>query len=223
MSLVFAGQIFAGNVDYNAMPDVGVDLIASATMAAQMSVVAGASYRGTMNVATMLQAIASSTSPPMAFVNAGVNAVLSNHAVGGSSWDQIRDICQAAGISYGVDYQTSPATLIIFPKGGSRDDTVITIDPGTGLVGYPMYSVRGIDVVSEFNPNIAWGRKMKITSSIPKPDPGAPLRADGVAPVGANGTFDVVDVVHDLSAQLPGGPWFTRVQLSSVPGLVKTA
>lgn len=221
MSMVFAGQIFAGKVDYNAMPDVAVDLVASATLGAQMSVVAGSSYKGTMNVSTMLQAIAASAQPPMAFLNAGVNAVLSNHAVGGSTWDQIRDICNAAGISYGVDHQTN--TLIIFPKGGSRDDTVVSIDPDHGLVGYPMYSVRGIDIVCEFNPNIVWGSRMKIASTTPWPGKAAPLRSDGVAPVGANGTFSVVDVVHDLAAQTPGGPWFTRVQLSSVPGLVKSA
>jgi hypothetical protein len=214
MSLVFSGQIFAGSVDYNAMPDVGVDLVASATMAAQMSVVAGTSYKGVMNVATMLQAIANNASPPMSFINAGVTAALSNHAVGGSTWDQIKDICHAAGISYGIAH--NPDTLIIYPKNGSRDATMITVDPGTGLVGYPMYSVRGIDVVSEFNPNIVWGRKMKVTSSIPRPGAGAPLREDGSAPIGASGTFSIVDVVHDLSAQIPGGPWFTRAQLTSV-------
>lgn len=223
MSAVFAGQIYGGNVDYNAMPDVGVDILASATIGAQMSVVAGTSYKGTMSVATMLQAIANNASPPMGFLNAGVSASLSNHAVGGSTWDQIRDICEAAGISYGLDSQTSPPSLVIFPKGGSRDDTVIEIDANSGLVGYPMYSIRGINIVSEFNPNIAWGRQMKVSSSIPKPGPGSPLRLDRTQPVGANGTFQVVDVVHDLSAQIPGGPWFTRVQLNSALGLVKTA
>lgn len=221
MSMVFNGVINAGSVDYNAMPDVGVDLVASTTLAAQMSVVAGTSYKGVMNVATMLQAIASNASPPMSFINAGVTATLSNHAVGGSTWDQIKDICNAAGISYGIAH--SPETLIIFPKGGSRDDTVISIDPSTGLVGYPMYSVRGIDIVSEFNPNIVWGRKLKVTSSTPKPGPGAPIRQIGPAPIGASGTFDVIDVVHDLSAQIPGGPWFTRAQLSSVSKLVNPA
>lgn len=223
MATVFTGQIFSGNVDYNSMPDVGVELVASATMSAQMSVVAGTSYKGTMNVATMLQAIAKNAQPPMGFVNVGVNAVLSNHAVGGSSWDQIRDICEAAGIAYGLDNQSSPPTLVIFPKGVARDGTVVEIDANKGLIGYPMYSVRGIDIVSEFNPNITWGRNMKVSSSIPKPGPGAPLRDNGTAPVGASGTFQVVDVIHDISSQLPGGPWFTRMQLNGVPGLVKTA
>lgn len=223
MSMVFAGSIFGGNVDYNAMPDVGVELMASATIGPQMSVVAGSSYKGTMSVANMLQAIASSAKPPMAFLNAGVSATLSNHAVGGSSWDQVKDICQASGIAYGIDHTTSPQTLIIFPKGGSRDDTVVSIDASNGMVGYPMYSVRGINIVSEFNPNIAWGRKMKVSSSIPKPGIGAPLRNAATAPVGANGTFQVIDVVHDISSQLPGGPWFTRVQLTSNPNAVNPA
>lgn len=221
MSMVFSGSIYGGFVDYNAMPDVAVELMASATVAAQMSVVAGSSYKGTMNVASMLQAIASNASPPMAFLNAGASAVLSNHAVGGSTWDQIKDICQAAGISYGIDHSTSPATLVIFPKNGSRENTVISVDANSGLVGYPMYSVRGIDIVTEFNPNISWGRRVKVSSSVPKPGPGAPIRPiDNVAPLGANGTFQVIDVVHDLSSQIPIGPWFSRVQLSSVPGLV---
>lgn len=219
---VFGGAIFAGSVDYNAMPDVGVDLFASATLPSQMSVVAGSSYKGTMDVASMLRAIASNASPKMLFINHGVKAVLSNHAVGGSTFDQIKDICLAAGISYGIDHTTN--TLIIWPDGGNRDDTVVSIDANSGLVGYPMYSVRGIDIVSTFNPNILWGRKVKVTSSIPKPGMGSPIRpVDQNAPIGATGTFQAVDVTHDLSCLVPGGPWFTRAKLSSVPGLVQAS
>lgn len=219
MAHVFGGAIFSGSVDYNAMPDVGVDLIASATTPAQMSVVAGSSYKGAMDVATMLKAIAASAKPPMNFQNVGVTASLSNHAVAGSTWDQIKDICLASGVSYGLIHETN--TLVIYPPAKSRDETVISIDANSGLVGYPMYSVRGINIVSIFNPNIEWGRKVKIVSSIPKPERGAPIRAiDASTPVGATGTFQAIDVTHDLSCQTPGGPWFTRVQLSSVPGLV---
>ncbi len=211
MAQIFSGQIFSGRVGYNNMPDVGVELVASATLAPQMSIVAGTSYKGSMDVATMLQAICSNSQPPMGFQNFGVKAALSNHAVGGSTWDQIKDICVASGIGWGI----VDNTLMIYPKLGSRGDAVITLDANSGLVGYPEYSIRGIDVVSVFNPAIQFGRQMNITSAIPAPGSGAPLRADGTHPIGASGTFQIVDVVHDLAAQTPGGPWFTHAQLSS--------
>lgn len=212
MTSIFTGSITSGNVDYNAMPDVGVDLVASATIEAQVMTIAASSYKGVMNVADMLQGITSSMTPPMGFENNGVTASLRDHAVGGSAWEQIRDICHAAGIGHGV--RPGTRTLVIWPIGKGIDDSVITIDAASGLVGYPMYTIRGVDVVSIFNPNIQFGRQMKITSAIPAPGKTAPFSGTGAQPVGASGTFYIIDVVHDLSSMTPGGPWFTRAQLS---------
>jgi hypothetical protein len=208
MTQVFSGAIFAGSVDYNSMPDVGVDLVASVIMNEQMVPVAASSYKGSLDVASMLQAIA--TTAGWSFQNAGVHARLHDHAVGGSATDQISDICQAAGIFFEV----SNKKLSIWPHGGKKDDTLITVSPSTGLVGYPMYSMNGVTIVTTFNPDIQLGRMVKVETSVPNLSPDTQKRFVGgdVAP-GSNGAYSVWDVVHQIASQTVNGPWFTRTRM----------
>lgn len=203
MSLVFSGGITYGDVNYNAMPDVGVTLIASALANVQYGAIAASSYKGVMDVATMLQGIAKNAN--LAFLNAGVTSKLSNHACGGTAIDQIKDICRAANINAFIDN----GTLTIWPAGGSRDSTLINIGPEQGMVGYPRYIVNGVEVTSVYNPEVEVGRTVNVISSIPDPKVG------DVAVPGANGQFYVWGVAHDLSSEVPDGPWFTTLQLGT--------
>jgi hypothetical protein len=209
MTLVFAGNITSGIVDYNSMPDVGVEIIASAFATAQYDAIAASSYKGSMSVGSMIEAIAKAAN--LGFQNNGVAAVLSNHAVGGTAVDQIKDIGIAAGINVAIENKT----VFIWPKDGSRDDSVTDVRPENGLVGYPMYSVRGIDIITLFNPDIQVGRQVRVTSSIPRPSANAPAQANGSATAGTNGIFKAYGVTHDLSSETPNGPWFSRVNLAA--------
>jgi hypothetical protein len=221
MSEVFSGNIASCRVDYNAMPDVGVDILAFDGYTQQFAPVAGISYRGAMDVATMLKAITDGAG--LKFTNNGVTTKLSNHAVGGTAITQIRDICFAAGIGWSLQ----GGTLSIWPKLGNKDDMIIAIDANTGLVGYPMYSAQGVDVVSLFNPAIQVGRRMKVTSSIPNLNPQATLRFVGHAPnmekPSGDGTYHIFTVTHDLSSQTPGGPWFTRCKLATLKNVARSS
>lgn len=208
MTQVFSGGITYGNVDYNSMPDVGVDIIASALANMQFDSIAASSYQGSMNVATMLEGIARSAG--LGFQNNGVTAKLSNHAVSGTANDQIRDICNAAGV---IPYIEN-GKLYIWPAGSTRDDTVVEIGPSNGLVGYPRYIVGGVEVTTLFNPEIQIGRRVKINSSIPPPSKNSPTNM-GIPLPGASGTFYAWSIDHDLSAQVPGGPWFSTIKLGA--------
>lgn len=210
-TIVFAGSIFGAFVDYNSQPLVGVVLSCSSTFAAQLPGLAPSSYKGSVAAASMLSAICAAANPPLQFVNNGVTAVLSNHAVGGSAMDQIVDICLATLTNYTIENQV----LTIWPQGQTRDATIITVSPSTGLKGYPMYSAQGVDVEMEFNPDVALGRQMTVQSSIPAPGPNAPTAPDGTNPIGANGTFYIYDVTHELSSNVPDGPWFTKAKLGT--------
>jgi len=228
MTLIFGGSITSGNVDYNAMPDVGVDLICNAMTILQFATIAGSSYKGAMSVATMLEAICKAVTPPLAFVNNGVTTKLTNHAVGGSALKQIKDICLAAGCFYKVTGAAGNQTLSIWPSGANVDTQVIDLSSATGMVGYPCYSVRGINISCLYNPNIAVGRQIKVTSSTPAPAKNAPLQVPGTLPgqgplqiSGANGTFPVIAVTHNLASETPNGPWFTSAELTSLPYIAR--
>lgn len=210
MSQIFNGAIYGAFVDYNAMPNVGIEIMASATAQLQHAPIAATSFRGATNVATLLSAIANQAG--LQFVNAGVQATLANHAIAGSAERQIAEICQAAMVNYDLRNNT----LTIWPMGGSRDDVVIQVGSTTGMVGYPQYTAQGIDVQTEFNPDALLGRQVTVSSSIPKPGPNAPINAAGILAPGASGTFWIFDVFHDLSSEVAEGPWFTHMRLGTV-------
>lgn len=216
MSLVFQGAITYGNVDYNSMPDVGLEILASGLASDKYASIAANSFKGDVAVASVIESIAGSMGKRL--VNNGVTAVLSNPAVAGTGIDQIRDICKAANINW----MPKGGAIYIWPDGGSINNEVINVGPSTGMVGYPRYIAMGLKVTSVFNPSIEPGRLIKVTSSTPAPSAKSGIVASGAVAPGANGTFNCGVVTHDLASQTPGGPWFTEMDLYSgnvVPGL----
>lgn len=207
MTQVFSGSIYSAFVDYNAMPDVLVEITAFASLPLQLPKIAGTSAEGSVSVATLLQGICAACTPPLTFVNKGVTASLANHAVGNSAAHQIADICQAVPCNYKI----VNGALTIWPYGSTVDDVTVTTGADNGMVGYPMYSAQGVDVVMEFNPQVQIGRQLTVKTSVPKPGASNP-------PItGLPGTFYIWEVTHDLSAELPDGPWFTRARVGSIP------
>jgi hypothetical protein len=199
---VFSGGIFVAHINYNAMPDVSLQLECWASINEQIQVIPGTSVNGSGDVATMLQGICAACSPPVTFVNKGVAAKLNNPAYTGAPEQQIRNICCDAG----VPYTLRGGTLTIWPKGTNVDGTTIETGPGNGMVGYPEYTQIGIDVTMEFNPEVQLGRQLTINQGT-----GNPLPVPGVP-----GTFWINMVNHELSSELPGGPWFTRASVSNI-------
>lgn len=209
MPVVFTGSIYNAVVDYNAMPDVGVEILAFANLNQQFMKASATSYKGAMDVATMIQSICAQAG--LKFINNGVTTKLSNHAVGGNYMAQIWDICHAAGCFSNQSLDGS--TITIYPKGGSIDNTVIVASPATGMVGYPMYSGHGITVVMEFNPTTMAGRRVRVDTSVPNFTPAAIQKfsnrtADNMA------DFFINAVTHNISSQTVNGPWFTTMEAS---------
>lgn len=200
---VFSGGIFVAHINYNAMPDVSLTLECYASINQQTQMVPGTSVQGSGDVATMLQGICAACNPPVTFVNNGVSAQLANPAHAGSPAQQIDEICTAAGICYTLQADT----LTIWPKDTNADGVTITTGPDNGMVGYPEYTQIGIDVTMEFNPDVQLGRQLQIqqaSSGNPPPVPGVP------------GTFFINVVEHELSSEMPDGPWFTHASVSNI-------
>ncbi|MGN6312846.1 MAG: baseplate hub protein [Rhodanobacteraceae bacterium] len=199
---VFSGGIFVAHINYNAMPDVSLTLECYASINQQTQMVPGTSVQGSGDVATMLQGICAACDPPVTFINKGVSAQLANPAHAGSPAQQIADICTAAGICYSLQGET----LTIWPKDQGVDGVTITIGPDSGMVGYPEYTQIGINVTMEFNPDVQLGRQLSIkrANGNPPPVPGVP------------GTFWINVVEHELSSEMPDGPWFTHASVSNI-------
>jgi len=193
MSQVFRGTIYIGSIDYSGMPEVALNISASSSYYEQITPCAPNSYKGSADVASIIEYLAKSIG--FTFRNNGVNKKLSNPYLSGTAISQINDIAQAAGIACAIEN----GEVAIWPNGGVRDNEVIEVSKETGLVGYSEYSEMGIHVKTLFNPNLKNGRKVMVKTDLPQ----------------GSGDWYCQVVRHDLSAQMPNGPWFTTAQLTT--------
>ncbi|MFT8944550.1 MAG: hypothetical protein ABF931_10225, partial [Acetobacter pasteurianus] len=79
----------------------------------------------------------------------------------------------------------------------------IAVSASTGLVGYPTWSAGGVALNMLFNPRISYGSVLALQSQY---QPGG----------GGTGLWQVLQLRHSLSAQMPDGPWFTHVVAQAV-------
>lgn len=193
---VFEGTMFRAFMDFSAIPDVAFVVSAVAGLYQKSVPIAPRTYAGAQFAENIIESLAQSIG--FSFVNdSGAHAVLRDQYTYGSAIDQIKTVANAAGIPVEI----ANNTVTIWPNDGFRDQTIIDIGPGNGLVGYPTYYEAGFIVRSEFNPAIAMGRQIRLKSSIPK----------------ANGTWPVQTVTHELFTQQEDGPWFTTTRLAPSP------
>ena len=190
---VFKGSIIRSRIEIN-QPESAFCVSAIAGFYQKATSAAASSFNGAQNAEDMIKALASSIG--FQFINNnGAHAVLQNQYLYGSAIDQIMSISRACNLPVVIENNQ----VIIFPNTGTRDNIVISVSPTNGMIGYPKYWEAGFIVETEFNPLIANGRTMQISSSIPK----------------SNGSWPIQAVTHQLSSESIGnGPWFTTAKLS---------
>jgi len=193
MTQAFQGTISNAWIDYRGAPEVSFNVEALAGFYEQVKAIGVNSYKGPTDVATVIQSLAASIG--FAFTNNGVTAKLASPYFAGSAITQIKDCARHAGIACDI----SNGSVQIWPSGGVRDDVTLVISPGTGLVGYPVFSKIGINIQTEYNPDITIGRRLEVQSSIPQA-----CAKDWYCQVSR----------HELASQVPNGPWFTYSQLA---------
>jgi hypothetical protein len=191
LSSVFQGVILDAWADYNSAPDVAFNIIAFAGLDAAVKPVGATSYKGVTDVAEIISDLAQNEMG-LTFENNGVDAKLSSPYLHGTALSKVRAVAEAADILWSIDR----GVLAIWPRSGGRAGTVPMISPGSGMVGYPSLSSKGMAVKMLFNPNVRLGGDVEIKSSIPM----------------ACGTWRVFNVSHNLSCEIPGGPWFTLIE-----------
>jgi hypothetical protein len=193
MSLAFAGGIWESWPDYQASPDVSLNVIAKTALLAQMKPVAPSSYPGAADVATMMQNLA--TQMGYTFENNGVSVKLSNQYLAGTARMQALAAAKAANIY--VIFENE-GTMAILPKSGSRSGATPVLDPTQGtLVGYPAYiSPAKVALKTPYNPQLKMMGNVQVQNSIVS---------------GANATWRINRLHHDLASQMPDGPWFSEI------------
>lgn len=200
-TLVYLGQIINAWGDYATAPDVSLYIETQSGFFDQLTVAPPISYSGTVNVADIIQNIA--TGMGLGTIeNNGVTSKINNAQYGGTYIDQLRGITEDKDIDFYLD----GGVLAICPKGIARTQgvrTVPKINDKSGLIGYPTFDKVGITFKNLFNPDIRFGGQIIMESDIPQ----------------ANGVWQVSSVNYDLESEKPNGQWFASVRCTGT-GLV---
>lgn len=204
---VFAGQIITAVPDFDAIPDVALQLTAQTLGFDLLNPATPTSFA----VAASFEQVISSIVAKMGrtLVNDGVSGSFSGPVYfGNTPAEQLRRACKKAGILYYLDTGSESAlgsgTVVITPNGSPRNLPSFTLTPNNGLEGYPkLQSVVLVSAVSVFNPALRYG---------------APLTISGSIQAQANGDWMIYSVSHRLSSLLPNGPWFSYLTLQKPAG-----
>lgn len=209
MTTIFSGYIQNAWQNFDAMPETMLQLVAYGGADAAVIPSNPTSYPGGADVATIMSGLAEQMG--LAFENNGVQVQLSSPYFAGTALQQAQKCAKAAGIEMYIDTATAPGTLAIWPKNGTRGGAVPLISAASGMIGYPRFRDFGMDFSTVFNPSIRVGGTIRMQSTIGTAvtysDPANPT-PDTIVAGGPNGLWYVNGpVVHDLSSQIPDGPW----------------
>jgi hypothetical protein len=191
--LVYTGQILEAQPDFTSIPEVSFQILSTIKYFQQIDVADALSYEGDVGIETLGRHLAEKLG--LSFVAApGLNVTFNNPNFSGSYFTQLREVAMAGKVEfYFVDDK-----LVFAPRGQSLEDRqAVVLSPATGLLGYPMYSHRGLVVNAIFNPAFACAVAIDIENSLVR---------------GANGRWNVFALTHHLESRVPNGKWTTNMQ-----------
>lgn len=195
-STVFVGQIVTGGPDWSNMPDVPLNINARLLAFESLNPAPPTSYTGNTSVDSIVSTLAAKLGKT--FYNNGVSVQLSNPYFGGTLAQQLRSVCQQAGI----DCYNDPSSNVIeiCPKGVPRNVPTFNLSPGSGLVSQPRldYNRGFVNVRAYFNPALRFGGPVSVSGSL--------------VPT-ANGSWVIGTIKNSLSSLMAGGPWFSDLLL----------
>lgn len=222
MFTVFNGYLGQAYQNFDDAPETCLELVGWAGQAEAITPTEAVSYSGSVDVATIMSNIAKKQG--WNFENNGVKIQVSNPYLWGTAIQQVHDLARTANIEAYLDSGKSPIVLAIWPRYQTRGGTKPLISPQSGLIGYPKFQSSGMSFRCLFNPNIQFGSQIIMQSSTGStartvtPGDVSQANASGtnLPPTtntgGPNGEWYVISPLsYDLSAQMPGGPWFCEV------------
>ncbi|MDE9552776.1 hypothetical protein KKJ06_18375 [Xenorhabdus bovienii] len=189
--LIFDGIIRDAYADFNQMPDVPLIITADMMFKLRGEKVEPFSVKGDISVDDIIMPMAKGLG--LAYENYGVKGVRLNPYFDG---DAVHQMLQAAkAFNAYIDIDTDK--VVIWPKNGTRRGSELFISPESGLIGYPVFTGRGLSITTMFEPELVIGRKVELKSSLPD----------------ASATYTVTQAEHHLTSWIEGGQWHTSCML----------
>jgi hypothetical protein len=189
-TLVFAGNIVNAWGDYQGMPDVFLHIQAQAAYFNGLRAVKPFSIKGGVDAAVVMERIA--TDMGLAFENNNVSVMLTDVYLANTLKEQALELARMCNFTLYIDDKV----LAITNKYSPRKGLIPEISAQSGLIGYPTFDGIGVNFQTVFNPAVAFGGAVKLTTDIER----------------AAGEWVVVSVSHRLESEKPGGAWFSTIR-----------
>ena len=198
LAMVFKGIIRNAWVDIQRAPDAAFQVMATGSTYAAAQSIAPTSINGSADVAQLFSGLSGKAS--LLSETNGVNLKLKDPYLWGSPWSQMKQCADAAGVRLVIDNGTC---AIWTPDTGRQGNTAI-ISADTGMIAYPTYVSRGIQVRSLFNRSIKFGGVAQVQSEV---------RPSGLPP---DGKWSISMIEYDLESLVPNGHWFMTIGLNKL-------
>lgn len=186
MSVVYKGNITFAKPDFGSAPDVCLNIESSTGYYHQIVPTPPRSFEGEIDVAEAISQLAGDMG--MSFENNGVTAKLSNQYLPDSALGKVQMLAKNADLDLYIDNDT----IAIAPKGAPRMVDVPVIKPTTGLIGYPVPDLIGVQFACLYDPALRFGGLVEIE--------------DSIIPT-CNGKWRVFGMNITLESYSPSGKW----------------
>ncbi len=195
LNLVFQGNITFANIDTSNAPEIGLRISCMAGVLEAYRPSSPISFDGGKSVVAAIQEIADRMG--YSFENSGVpdSLMMENVMLTETDMNKIRRLCRAYQIDLYIEY----GTIAIAPQGEARSLKIPVLTPNSGMIGYPVSTIQGVDVRCLWSPEIKFGGIIRIRDSLMQT---------------ANGDWRAFGVTTHLESELPGGNWFSDIQAS---------
>ena len=189
-AICFYGTVLNSWGVYNQQPDVFLYIYAITQYHDQIAGYPSYSKKGSVKVADIFKMYADSM--VLNLENNGVDIFCENPNFSGSVIDQAQQLATQCNIDVFYDGYT----MVIIPKGHSRNFPIPLITKDTGMVSYPSFDNLGVNFRCLFNPMIHFLSTIQIDGPITR----------------ANGKWVVQGIRYILESEKPGGAWFMDIR-----------
>lgn len=189
LTTVFEGNITFAYVDMSNAPDVTLRIQSSTAALNIYQPSSPVTYKGQTSVIRAIEELCGKIGCELENNGVPESLTMTDVTLTDTDLNKIRSLCKR----YQIDLYIEQKRISIAPQGAPRQTRIATLRPGSGLLGYPVPTMQGIEARCLFNPGIVFGGLIRI--------------ADSVITT-CNGDWRVFGVTLSLESEMPGGNWF---------------
>lgn len=203
MSVVYKGNITFARTDFTAAPNVSLVIESNTAILHNLTPTPPRSFEGETDVAQAIEALAKDMG--MMFENNGVNVKLQNQYLPDTALKKVQALAKNAGCDLYIDNDT----IAIAPKDVPRMIDVPVISPATGLIGYPVPDLIGVNFSCLYDSSLRFGGLVEIENSLITQ---------------CNGRWRIYGMSITLESFTPNGKWEVFIKAASAEsGVVHVA